>query len=207
MKREEKNALSRQRIINAAMQEFSKNGYDGASLNTICAENDISKGIIYHYFKDKDELYIFCVKECFAKLTEYMRKVSKDLEGGMEECIASYFDARLRFFADNPIYMGIFSDVCLKSSLTENEKIAEARKEFDELNISVLTELLKNAPLKSGLTVEMVVEDFRLFMDFFNMHFKKAIDGNLNPDAVLREHEERCHRQLNLSLYGVIGEK
>mgnify|MGYP002539826609 CR=1 FL=1 len=58
MKREEKNALSRQRILDAAMEEFSRNGYDGASLNTVCAEKGISKGIIYHYFKDKDELYL-----------------------------------------------------------------------------------------------------------------------------------------------------
>ena len=40
MKREEKNALSRQRILDAAMEEFSRNGYDGASLNTVCAEKE-----------------------------------------------------------------------------------------------------------------------------------------------------------------------
>lgn len=33
MKGEEKNALSRQRILDAAMEEFSRNGYDGASLS------------------------------------------------------------------------------------------------------------------------------------------------------------------------------
>ena len=49
MKREEKNALSRQRILDAAMEEFSRRGYEGASLNTVCAEKGLSKGIIYHY--------------------------------------------------------------------------------------------------------------------------------------------------------------
>ena len=43
MKREEKNALSRQRILDAAMEEFSAKGYAGASLNTVCGEKGISK--------------------------------------------------------------------------------------------------------------------------------------------------------------------
>ena len=69
MKREEKNILSRQRSLEAALREFSEKSYDTASMNTICTENNISKGIIYHYFKDKDELYLLCAGECFDKLT------------------------------------------------------------------------------------------------------------------------------------------
>ena len=37
MKREEKNALSRQRILDAAMEEFSRRGYECASLCTVYA--------------------------------------------------------------------------------------------------------------------------------------------------------------------------
>ena len=59
MKREEKNALSRQRILEAALREFSEKGYAAASLNTVCAENGISKGIIYHYFADKENSMSF----------------------------------------------------------------------------------------------------------------------------------------------------
>ena len=73
MKREEKNMLSRQRILEAVLREFSQKGYEGASLNTVCAENGISKGIVYHYFKDKDELYLFCAADCFEKLTAYLK--------------------------------------------------------------------------------------------------------------------------------------
>ena len=56
MKRDEKNAMSKQRILDAAMEEFSRKGYEGASLNTVCLKNGIFKGIIYHYFKDKDDI-------------------------------------------------------------------------------------------------------------------------------------------------------
>lgn len=74
MKREEKNQLTRRRIMDSALAEFSKQGYGASSVNAICAAQDISKGIIYHYFAAKDDLFLACVEECFVKLTEYLKQ-------------------------------------------------------------------------------------------------------------------------------------
>ena len=62
MKREEKNQQTRRRIMDSALAEFSKQGYGASSVNTICASQDISKGIIYHYFKSKDDLFLACIE-------------------------------------------------------------------------------------------------------------------------------------------------
>lgn len=206
MKREDKNALSRQRILNAALHEFAAKGYDGASLNTVWAENGISKGIIYHHFKDKDEIYLLCVEMCFKELTMYLSKAEKMLIGTTEERLQGYFDARLRFFAENPLYLGIFFDAALQPPGALVPAIAERRREFDELNISVLTGLLCSRPLREGLSVAAVVEDFRMYMDFFNLRFKNTLHDGFSAESALMEHEERCHRQLNVLLYGILGE-
>ncbi len=73
MKRDEKNQKMRRKIMDSALTEFSNQGYGGSSINTICASQDISKGIIYHYFKTKDVLYLACVEECFQQLTQYIQ--------------------------------------------------------------------------------------------------------------------------------------
>ena len=72
MKREEKNQQTRRRIMDSALAEFAANGYGGSSVNTICAAQGISKGIVYHYFESKDELYLACVEECFQCLTAHL---------------------------------------------------------------------------------------------------------------------------------------
>ena len=41
--------------MSSAIKEFGRYSFAEASLNNICKEGNISKGIIYHYFKDKDE--------------------------------------------------------------------------------------------------------------------------------------------------------
>lgn len=190
------------------MQEFSVNGYGGASLNTVCTEHNISKGIIYHYFKDKDELYLICVEECFATLTSYMQeKLSHSCCRTVEGKLKIYFDARLRFFMENPVYLGIFADAVLSPLPELADRIASCRRGFDELNVSVLTEFLKRNPLREGLSVAEIVEDFRMYMDFFNMRFRKTFAGEIPSEKVLQEHEERCHRMLDILLHGVMGEE
>jgi len=46
------------RILEAALIEFSDKGYKKASTNTIVREAKVSKGLLFHYFISKKELYI-----------------------------------------------------------------------------------------------------------------------------------------------------
>lgn len=73
MRKEEKTKLTYERILSAAMEEFGTKSYDSASLTTLCNEKRISKGLVYHNFKNKDELYLKCVEECFKEMTAYFQ--------------------------------------------------------------------------------------------------------------------------------------
>lgn len=50
-------AERRERILDAAAEQFSDRGYDGASINRIIEEAGISKGALYYYFDDKEDLF------------------------------------------------------------------------------------------------------------------------------------------------------
>ncbi|WP_129409581.1 TetR/AcrR family transcriptional regulator [Marinitoga lauensis] len=47
-----------EKIIKAAYELFSTEGYQNASINKIKDKAGVSKGAIYHYFKSKEELYL-----------------------------------------------------------------------------------------------------------------------------------------------------
>ena len=47
------------RMINAALKIFAKNGYRHASTDDMVAEAGISKGLLFHYFENKLGLYTF----------------------------------------------------------------------------------------------------------------------------------------------------
>jgi len=52
----------RSRILEAALEEFASKGYRKASTNTIVREAKVSKGLLFHYFISKKELFIYLVK-------------------------------------------------------------------------------------------------------------------------------------------------
>ncbi len=71
------------RILNSAMEEFSKNTYEQASTNRIVEKAGISKGSLFNYFKSKQMLYeylkIFSVREIANTIVENVNWDEPDL--------------------------------------------------------------------------------------------------------------------------------
>ncbi|WP_338665356.1 TetR family transcriptional regulator [Pararoseomonas sp. SCSIO 73927] len=51
-------------ILEAALEEFSEGGYGGASMAGAAARAGVAKGLIYHYFPGKAELFTAVVRSC-----------------------------------------------------------------------------------------------------------------------------------------------
>jgi len=49
------------RILNVSKQEFATHGYESASYNKIIQKIGISKGSMYYYFENKEDLFITCL--------------------------------------------------------------------------------------------------------------------------------------------------
>lgn len=88
-------------IIKAALDEFSQNDYEQASINKIIKEAKTSKGNFYHYFKNKEELYMALVSEAFQKKLECVINVkTDDFFGRLQHQIMN----GIRFAKDYPAY-------------------------------------------------------------------------------------------------------
>jgi len=55
--------LSRKRIINAALKEFATRGFAGARVDGIARRAQINKRMLYHYFGDKEGLFLAVLRE------------------------------------------------------------------------------------------------------------------------------------------------
>ncbi len=60
----------REAILAAAADEFAERGYEGASLNQIIEDAGISKGSLYYYFDDKEDLFLTVWKTAIDRLME-----------------------------------------------------------------------------------------------------------------------------------------
>ncbi len=64
----------RERILDAAMRLFVRNGWEKTSIRKIAQEIEYSPGTIYLYFKDKDELFFDLHALGFSKLRDQFER-------------------------------------------------------------------------------------------------------------------------------------
>ena len=205
MKQKDKNQISMDKIVNAAIVEFGKNGYDKASINNICNDNNISKGLIYHYFKNKDELFLFCVKLCFDSLVEYLVRENLKNENFHHDIIR-YLDLRNKFFKENTYFSQIFFNVILQPPAHLKDRIKTSRKDFDDLNINNYKEALKKINLRDSVSEEEAVEFFYIFQEMFNSYFQLKAYENTDFESLIESHEIKLSKLLNIMLYGIAKE-
>jgi AcrR family transcriptional regulator len=59
---------TRSQIMNAAIEEFCRSGYDAASVSDICVEAGVSKGAFYHHFSSKQELFLVIMQDWLQRI-------------------------------------------------------------------------------------------------------------------------------------------
>lgn len=102
----------KQNIIKCALREFAGKGYEQASTNTIVKEAGISKGILFHYFKTKRDLYryviFYCIDLMFTQMLDYMVFKSNDYFERMLEVSAAKMKVQIKYPEIYTIVVNIF---------------------------------------------------------------------------------------------------
>src|SRR5664279_3315067 len=76
-KRTQEAAIRRRQILDAARTAIRKTPYHELSMEDIARTARISKGLLYLYFKDKEQLFAAVTHDVMASLGERIRKVPK----------------------------------------------------------------------------------------------------------------------------------
>lgn len=205
MKQAEKSKITYDKILNGAIKEFGTKSYETASLNNICSDNNISKGLIYHNFKNKDELYLCCVKLCFDELTSFLNS-SKYNSNNFRENIKNLLDMRYQFFKENPYYSNIFFGTVLQSPKHLSAKIKELRNEFDNFNSEQYRKIINSVELRDDVTADEALEYFFMLGEMFNGYFESKAYKNTDLNSLIEDHEIKLSKILDIMIYGIVKE-
>ena len=174
------------RIINAALKIFAKNGYNHASTDDMVKEAQISKGLLFHYFDSKIGVYSF--------LYDYaVRLIAIELGSAIDPSETSYFEilrqmeaAKMLVLRSHP-YMYMFLNSTKRENITEAILATEESKKTLENNLGTILArtnqdfLKENKNAKDYLkmmdcTLEAIMEDALLDGSFnADMNYKESI--------------------------------
>ncbi|OJU69259.1 MAG: hypothetical protein BGO05_05920 [Rhizobiales bacterium 63-7] len=176
MRRAEKKILTletrRRELTVATLESIRKHGYMNSTISTISEESGLSRGLISHYFKNKDDLILFA----FRHLTELLEAIHRQV---VRSWGTSHFDkllagAMVTFLPSQPyreVWLHFYSASRLQPEVAQmhralwgrfrasvQRRITAAAGERG-IKIDIPTVTLMYTQLIDGLWLGMVVEE------------------------------------------------
>ncbi|MDQ0456432.1 TetR/AcrR family transcriptional regulator [Rhizobium paknamense] len=99
---------TRAAILAAAVEEFSHHGYGGARVDAIAARACTNKRMLYHYFGDKEALYLAVLESIYGAI----RQAEKGLDLAHRDPLQAMRDLALftwRYFLNHPEFLSLLA--------------------------------------------------------------------------------------------------
>jgi TetR/AcrR family transcriptional regulator len=102
-------AATRQKLLIAARHEFARSGLAGARVDEIAARAGVNKQLVYHYFGDKDALYLAVLEWVYEEIRAKERELN--LEGlPPEQAIRKLVESSFDHLAEHPDFIVLLND-------------------------------------------------------------------------------------------------
>ena len=179
-------AEKQNRIIQAAITEFAQNTYVNASTNRIVKACGISKGSLFKYFTDKEDLYFFLLD---TVMWEMLRDIESDVENLSTELfqrIIDYSALEISWYIKNPDKGRL-----IMSAVTENDEEICSRmaERYGARGENIYYELLADIEGKNlKIAKEKIAELLKWVLEGFNETFLKKADIKKESFEQLKEN-------------------
>ncbi|MCF8009414.1 MAG: TetR/AcrR family transcriptional regulator [Halanaerobiales bacterium] len=182
----------REKIINAAIDEFAENNYYKAKITNIIKIAEIASGSFYQYFDGKDDLYKYLIDIILKRKLKYLdqQALSQPDELSFFELLRKLYKSGIEFAKENPKLVSIGNymmngncPVCneiLKDQKPQGElffkKLIEKAKQDKEIK----EEVDPNFTAKFLTSINYSLGDFIYEDDGINDNIMDTIDVLLN---------------------------
>ena len=140
-------AEKQNKILEAAMQEFSSQLYVNSSINQIIKQADISRGSFYQYFADKDDLYFYMISKMVSNTAyRYLQEIVSKKPEDIFSVYQAMFAYNLRLLSD-PTYQRFFRNMYLSMSYRLQQ---ELKRIFNSIRNEMLQGQLQELQRTSG---------------------------------------------------------
>ncbi len=126
----------REVILDAALQVFSKYGFDGATLDQIAKIANLSKPNMLYYFKGKSAIYRTLLNQLLAIWLEPLENI--DAKGDPHTQIMGYIHAKMEFSRTYPRESRLFAMEILNGAPRLDDMLGDPLKTLVDSKVKIL---------------------------------------------------------------------
>ncbi|MGG3561504.1 TetR/AcrR family transcriptional regulator [Neobacillus rhizosphaerae] len=170
------------RIINAAIQEFAQKGYSIASTNEIVKEAGISKGLLFHYFQNKKQLFLFLFDSCVELITDDFYKKIDLSETDFFQRIRQSVLIKMELLAQYPNIFKFVEKAYLDDSADIQTEMQKKIRELNHINIGKIYEGIDISKFRDDIDIQKIFK-------IITWTFEKLSDEELYKAKLLPNYE------------------
>lgn len=174
-----------QRILNAGYRVFSRNSYKKSPMSEIAEEAGISKSLLFYYFRNKKELYLFLWQTGVKITLDYLQEYGCNEPGDFFEMMYRGLCAKVHMVKKYPD-MGNFA---VKAYYEKDPEVAadiqKSIAPYGSLRTNMSLPKLDPEQFLPGLDLEMMYKD--MFWASEGYFWEKFQSGNMDVGEVERD--------------------
>jgi AcrR family transcriptional regulator len=193
------------RIIWVCIEEFAQKGYGKASTNTIVKMADISKGILFHYFGSKRNLYLYVLDYAVDFAVRKFYSMNSEPPSDIFERILKFSVIKLKMFYNEPLIYKFIYSAFISTHEELKDDIQERYNRLYGENTETFLKGIDTSAFRKDIDPGKGIESIMLFMDAItNKYLAKyrsipADEAFANLDNMIRESLE----YLDILKYGI----
>jgi len=169
----------REQILRSALSLFATKGLAATKIGDIAIKTGMSQGLIYHYYKSKEEIFTWLIGSAMAKMNEAALNL-ETLPVSAKEKIIIAIEGLLKGFnenADTANYYFLITQTALSDAYPDDAK--EIIRTQNDVKYGVITSILKQGQLDGTFKDHDANEMATLFFSSINgLALNKAIYGS-----------------------------
>ena len=176
------------RIITAGFRVFSRNSYRKSPVQEIASEAGISKSLLFFYFRNKKELYLFLWKKVEDLVTESLKDVKKDDARDLFDMMYLSLITKVRLLKDYPDIMNFSVKAYYEDDPEVRDDIRKIVNPYTGLTTNKRLPKLDPKDFRDGLDLEKMYKQIYLASEGYLWQMSQT--GNINVDKVINDYKE-----------------
>lgn len=195
-----------ERIVHAARALFLQHGVDGASLRQIATDAGTNIGMIYYYFKTKDDLFLGVVEEIYGQFAKDIQALA-EADTPIEARVHKLF---MRFAAMTEPETQVLR-LILREALVSSERLQRVAARFQAGHIPVTLNMvlggMRDGHLRSDLNPIAIAIPLFLLGGLPQLIHRRVTASELPIAAALPPPEQAARMLLDVLFHGIAGPK
>jgi AcrR family transcriptional regulator len=97
-----------EQILKAATEEFTEHGFAGARVDAIAARAGINKRMLYHYYGNKDDLFLAVMENAYAEIRSHEHELELDRLDPVA-AVRELVNYTFNYFVDKPSFIRLLN--------------------------------------------------------------------------------------------------